>query len=475
MSTGYPAAVVPTVGIDLRTVLATNLHASPGVYAVLVGSGMSTAAGILTGWKVVLDLIGRVAAAEGVELGDAPGAEEEWWTAQGRGAPRYDTLLQALSLDSNAARQALLRKYFDPQPGEGGPVLPTQAHRVLAQLCASGTIRLILTTNFDHLIERALDEAGVTPQVIVGPSQVASMRPLPHPGVTVVKLHGDYTRPGSLRNTPEELNNYPPKWRALLSKVFDEFGLVVIGWSAEWDTALVDAWTKVVSRRYPVFWASYRGSVTEEARRLIDFRQAAVIDTDGADSLLGDVSERLDRLDRIATRGKRRQLLGMHVLVPGSTVKPNGWAVLPLLQVRVGALLGAVTRGSYEMIRRKERQLLCDVLTASSLTNLLGSWLHELHPASALVVPIDPGSAPRSAGTLPPLSSWGDTPGDPLQSGNYASFRFGGDARAGTSALVTVTLPTNSEAVQVTLDVALSVEETVAIAQIAKIFHEGLV
>jgi hypothetical protein len=127
------------------------------------------------------------------------------------------------------------------------------------------------------------------------------------------------------------------------------------------------------------------------------------------------------------------------------------------------------------MIRRKERQLLCDVLTASSLTNLLGSWLHELHPASALVVPIDPGSAPRSAGTLPPLSSWGDTPGDPLQSGNYASFRFGGDARAGTSALVTVTLPTNSEAVQVTLDVALSVEETVAIAQIAKIFHEGLV
>ena len=185
-------------------------------------------------------------------------------------------------------------------------MLPTQAHRVLAQLCASGTIRLILTTNFDHLIERALDEAGVTPQVIVGPSQVASMRPLPHPGVTVVKLHGDYTRPGSLRNTPEELNNYPPKWRALLSKVFDEFGLVVIGWSAEWDTALVDAWTKVVSRRYPVFWASYRGSVTEEARRLIDFRQAAVIDTDGADSLLGDVSERLDRLDRIATRGKRR-------------------------------------------------------------------------------------------------------------------------------------------------------------------------
>jgi hypothetical protein len=51
------------------------MHAAPGMYAVLVGSGLSTAAGIPTGWQVVQDLIRRVAVADGVnceEVKDDP-------------------------------------------------------------------------------------------------------------------------------------------------------------------------------------------------------------------------------------------------------------------------------------------------------------------------------------------------------------------------------------------------------------------
>src|SRR5580704_4413137 len=72
------AVVSPTTGVDGRVALATSMHAAPGVYAVLVGSGMSSAAGIPTGWQVVQDLIRRVAIAEGVdreELGETP---EDW-------------------------------------------------------------------------------------------------------------------------------------------------------------------------------------------------------------------------------------------------------------------------------------------------------------------------------------------------------------------------------------------------------------
>ena len=44
----------------------------------------------------------------------------------------------------------------------------------LASLCAQGRIRLILTTNFDRLIERALDARGITAQVIADANDMKS-------------------------------------------------------------------------------------------------------------------------------------------------------------------------------------------------------------------------------------------------------------------------------------------------------------
>ena len=36
-------------------------------------------------------------------------------------------------------------------------------------------------------------------------------------------------------NTPAELAGYDPRMDAFLARVFDEFGLIACGWSAEWD------------------------------------------------------------------------------------------------------------------------------------------------------------------------------------------------------------------------------------------------
>ena len=43
--------------------LAFSVRSGPGVYAVLLGSGISRAADIPTGWEVTLDLIAKLAAA----------------------------------------------------------------------------------------------------------------------------------------------------------------------------------------------------------------------------------------------------------------------------------------------------------------------------------------------------------------------------------------------------------------------------
>jgi hypothetical protein len=51
--------------IDPLVSLAFSLHTNRGAYALLLGSGVSRAAGIPTGWEVVLDLTERVAQLEG--------------------------------------------------------------------------------------------------------------------------------------------------------------------------------------------------------------------------------------------------------------------------------------------------------------------------------------------------------------------------------------------------------------------------
>jgi hypothetical protein len=86
----------PTRGIDPRIALSSSIEAAPGVYAILVGSGMSTAAGIPTGWQVIQDLMRRVALSESAQLNELDESIEDWWMNQDYPEPRYDTLLNQL-------------------------------------------------------------------------------------------------------------------------------------------------------------------------------------------------------------------------------------------------------------------------------------------------------------------------------------------------------------------------------------------
>jgi hypothetical protein len=460
-----PAVMTPTAGIDPRIALATSLQASPGVYAVLVGSGMSSAAGIRTGWQVTQDLVRRVAVADGVpeeELGDAP---DEWWVGQGRPDPRYDTLLEAIA-PSSAARQALLRYYFDPLPGENGSIVPTHAHRALASLCATGRVRLVLTTNVDRLLERALEDAGAAPQVIATLADVEGMTPLPHARTTVVKLSGDYTRL-DMRNTASELAEYPVEVRELVQRALDEYGLLIVGWSGEYDTALASQIAGCVSHRYPTFWTTFHGELTEDARNLISLRTAHVIDTAGADEFFLDLTERIARLDQRAARRRRPTALRVQRLVPGRST-PQGWAVLPLLQLRAATAVALPSLEALGLIWPQQRDDLVAALGRAEITSRL-HLLSSSTPASA----ISPDSQANHEG----LGVWQLTP-DAHQSGEAASYRLGGNATAGISALATIQLPmvgANTGSIILALDIALSLMGPIRFAEAACLLRDGLI
>ena len=152
---------------------------------------------------------------------------------------------------SPTERSLLLRGYFEPTDRERaqGVKVPGAAHRALAQLAASGHLRLFLTTNFDRLLEQALEDAGVIPTVISSADSIDGAAPLAHSGCTVVKLNGD-CRDTRIKNTAAELARYDASVDALLDRVLDEHGLIVCGWSADWDTALAAAFERCESRRY---------------------------------------------------------------------------------------------------------------------------------------------------------------------------------------------------------------------------------
>lgn len=284
--------------------LATSVHASPRVYALLLGSGASSAAGVPTGWQVVKDIVSKVAVARAPEDENAAAAAmadpEAWWAAHGDGSQLgYSGLLNAVA-PSPAARQALLANYFEAtaEDLEEGRKVPGAAHRAIAQLVSRGSVRVIVTTNFDRLVERALEDAGVAPQVLHRPDQLAGATPLAHARVTVVKLHGDYADLDQ-RNTTDELAEYPEALSDYVSRILDEYGLIVSGWSAEWDAALVRAMEEVRSRRYPLFWSSY-GLISADARRLIAQHGAVGLPGQTADDLFAGLVSRLDALDRLS-------------------------------------------------------------------------------------------------------------------------------------------------------------------------------
>lgn len=240
--------------------LAFSLASSPGVYALLLGSGISRSAQIPTGWEIILDLTRQLARIEGAGELDDP---ERWYVDRFGEPPSYSRLL-AMVAPSPVERQQLLKHYFEPTDDERatGVKTPTVAHRAIADLVARGAIKVILTTNFDRLMEQALEAAGVVPVIISSADAAAGALPTQHTRCTVVKLHGDYLDP-RIRNTDEELAAYDDVMDRLLDRVLDDYGLVVSGWSGDWDVALRAAIERCPNRRFTTYWMSRAPQVTE--------------------------------------------------------------------------------------------------------------------------------------------------------------------------------------------------------------------
>ena len=273
--------------------LALSLHHAPGVYALLVGSGLSSAAGIPTGWQITLDLIEKIKSLddEANIIGNKSGDDSiEWYVNKYKKEPNYSEVIKCVAKTSGD-RQKVLEEFFTNRE-------PTAAHKKIAQLVKAGKIKVIITTNFDRLLEQALTAEGIEPHKIYNEDFLIGAQPLVHSGCTIVKVNGDYldTR---IKNTKNELKEYPVKLNEFLDTIFDQYGLIVVGWSGEWDKALYDAMVRVSNRRYSFYWAAYKDNIAQRAEELIEQKDGRVISINGADEFFKELADKVEGLDRL--------------------------------------------------------------------------------------------------------------------------------------------------------------------------------
>ena len=193
--------------VDERMSMTFSVRNNPGRYALLLGSGVSTEAEIPTGWAVVNELVERVAAADGTSI-DKDVDPVEWYEQTYEEPATYENLISGLA-KTQTERRKLLEEFFEPSDAEAerGEKQPTDAHQSIAWLVKNGYINVILTTNFDQLIEKALRDQGVNPVVISGPESARGAEPLQHQDAVVVKVNGDY-KETNLKNLSSELESY---------------------------------------------------------------------------------------------------------------------------------------------------------------------------------------------------------------------------------------------------------------------------
>lgn len=109
---------------------------------------------------------------------------------------------------------------------------PNINHHVLAELARHGRLQVVLTTNFDTLVERAMRAAGVPVRVMDALTSPPPEAARPADEVMVVKLHGTASRKSALVDLgSQKRRGLPNAWLDWLQSAFEGADVLVVGFS----------------------------------------------------------------------------------------------------------------------------------------------------------------------------------------------------------------------------------------------------
>lgn len=213
-------------------------------YILFAGAGVSKDASIPTSWDLMLKTAVLLYAVD--NPGENAEVDIEKWFLNSRYAQMTYSELIGSIYPHNTDQQQFLSSYL-----EGHEI--GQSHRGIAELVRRGIVRAIITTNFDHYIEKALEEYGLDIQVISNDEDLNNSEPLIHCRVVrIYKPHGTLGK-GRLKNTPKDLESLSPLMEQELIRVMSEHGVIVLGYAGQ-DPGIIKIFQDRKSNFYPFFW-----------------------------------------------------------------------------------------------------------------------------------------------------------------------------------------------------------------------------
>jgi hypothetical protein len=334
---------------DAVVPVAYAMHASPKRYALLLGAGISVAAGLPSGKDATAKMIREIALSDGkkIEGGEDAKVCIQWFTDEFEKPPTFDTLMARLRIGKENRREAL-QPFILPTDKMNNPlpVKPTQAHRMIAELVENKIVSLIITTNFDHLLEKAIEDVtGTRPVVIRSDSNQNLMSIFPDT-CRIVKVNGDFGNL-ELKITPEDLESYDAKVVDYIQRICAEYGLIICGWSGEYDWGLRQILASANIRRYPVFWCLRPDAKIPDDSVLVKNLKPIPVEIESADQFFTSAHTVVSRLQSI----ERIQLLTTSIAtqkVMDALQQPKPDVLLSqLIHTQTDIILDELARESY--------------------------------------------------------------------------------------------------------------------------------
>lgn len=245
-------------------------------HLILLGAGASASAGIKTArdciweWKKEIFLSNNPDLGGDINCCDEPGQQQiQKWLDRVGGYPKLDDpseytyYAEARFEDSEACRH-----YFK---NEVAPAEPQTGYKILAHFIEYGLIKIVLTTNFDGLTEKALHDIGLTPQSIAIENSDRVHLPMRWDERFHIALHGDF-KFGRLKNTSKELIKQEEDFVDALRIHLYNKNLIVMGYSGR-DSSVMSmlerAYTQEKNGGGKLYWCNRSENPPKEVKQLL--------------------------------------------------------------------------------------------------------------------------------------------------------------------------------------------------------------
>ena len=165
----------------------------------------------------------------------------------------FENVLEAFGTSSKDRRDLIIDFFRGMTPSSG--------YRYLAALIKAGFFYpIILTTNFDHMLEDAIRDDAVietnkTVKVIIAEDLTPALMRPSNNEIIIVKLHGDINFPESLKLTYSQTMHTSKKTDKIISQICEQNGIVIIGYRAG-DIGIRNAFQKVKKTGKGWYWIS---------------------------------------------------------------------------------------------------------------------------------------------------------------------------------------------------------------------------